>query len=69
MNLKNAKNAIFTSTPLKNIEKLVGASTCALGNHIWNGQIGIFTPKLINIKINNKFFSSTVNRILNNLLK
>jgi hypothetical protein len=28
----NPKNANLTSTPLKNIEKLVEASTCALGN-------------------------------------
>ena len=30
--LRSPKKANFTSTPLKNIEKLVDASTCALGN-------------------------------------
>jgi hypothetical protein len=25
------------------IEPSVGASTCASGNHIWNGNIGILT--------------------------
>jgi hypothetical protein len=30
--LKSPKNANFTKTPLKKIEKLVEASTCALGN-------------------------------------
>jgi len=30
--LNNPKNANFTKTPDKNIEKLVDASTCAFGN-------------------------------------
>ena len=30
---KSPKNANLTRTPLKNIEKFVEASTCALGNH------------------------------------
>jgi len=30
--LKNPKKANFTKTPLKKIEKLVDASTCAFGN-------------------------------------
>jgi hypothetical protein len=29
----NPKKANLTKTPLKKIEKLVEASTCALGNH------------------------------------
>lgn len=31
--LKRPKKANLTKTPLKNIEKFVDASTCALGNH------------------------------------
>jgi hypothetical protein len=31
--LKRPKKANFTRTPLKKIEKLVEASTCAFGNH------------------------------------
>jgi hypothetical protein len=31
--LKRPKKANFTKTPLRKIEKLVEASTCALGSH------------------------------------
>ena len=34
---------ILRSTPARMTEMGVGASTCASGNQVWNGNIGIFT--------------------------
>src|SRR5689334_20903674 len=31
---------IFNSTPARMTEPAVGASTCASGSHVWNGNIG-----------------------------
>lgn len=42
--------AVFTNTPLKNIEKLVLASTCVFNNQKLKGHNGSFIEKLINIK-------------------
>lgn len=53
----NPKNANLTRTPLKKIEKLVEASTCALGNQPQKGQIGNFTPKPIIKHIKRKLTS------------
>src|ERR1700679_125802 len=36
---------IFSKTPAKITEPAVGASTCASGNQVWTGHIGIFTAK------------------------
>ena len=50
---------IFKRTPAKITEPPVGASTCASGNQIWSGNIGIFIAneiKKANHKIN-CFFS------------
>ena len=41
------------------MEKLVEASTCALGNHPQNGQIGNLTPNPIIQQINKKLVSNT----------
>src|SRR5712671_342828 len=34
---------IFSRTPARMTEPAVGASTCASGSHVWNGNIGTFT--------------------------
>lgn len=56
--LSNPKKANLTSTPLKNIEKLVEASTCALGSQPQKGHMGNLTPKPnikhTNIKLTSK---------------
>ena len=44
-NLINPYPAIFNNTPAKITDPAVGASTCASGNQVWNGHIGIFTTK------------------------
>src|SRR3984885_1492203 len=36
---------IFNSTPARITEPAVGASTCASGNQVWTGHIGILTAK------------------------
>src|SRR5271169_851975 len=36
---------IFSSTPASITEPAVGASTCASGNHVWNGNIGTLIAK------------------------
>jgi len=44
----------FRIKPAKIIEPGVGASTCASGNQIWKGIIGIFVEKPKNKKIHIK---------------
>src|SRR5271155_4239106 len=39
-NRRNPYVPIFNSTPARITEPAVGASTCASGNHVWNGNIG-----------------------------
>ena len=36
----------FIKIPANKTEPATGASTCACGNQIWNGNLGIFTAKL-----------------------
>src|SRR3954470_22095104 len=36
---------IFSSTPARMTDPAVGASTCASGSQVWNGNIGTFTAK------------------------
>ena len=42
------------------MEPIVGASTCASGNQIWKGNIGILTAKGIKKNIHKKICSSEV---------
>src|SRR3984885_2715694 len=37
---RNPYVPIFNSTPASMTEPAVGASVCASGNHVWNGNIG-----------------------------
>ena len=39
-NRRNPYVPIFRSTPARMTEPAVGASTCASGSHVWNGNIG-----------------------------
>ena len=41
----------LSKIPAKIIEPLIGASTCAFGNHKWNPQEGSFTKNAINSAI------------------
>lgn len=43
-NFKKPIIAIFTRTPLRKIEKLVGTSTWVFVIQLWKGQIGSFIP-------------------------
>lgn len=43
MNLSKPKVPTFNIRPARIIEPMVGASTCASGNHVWAGTIGILT--------------------------
>src|ERR1035438_2071841 len=36
---------IFSRTPARITEPAVGASTCASGSHVWNGNIGTLMAK------------------------
>src|ERR1700688_4204715 len=36
---------IFSKTPARITEPAVGASTCASGSHVWNGNIGTLMAK------------------------
>ncbi len=36
---------IFSSTPASRTDPAVGASTCASGSQVWNGNSGTFTAK------------------------
>ena len=45
----------FNIKPAKIILANIGASTCTLGNHIWNLNVGILTIPIIN-KIKNKLY-------------
>lgn len=47
-NLSKPTNAVLTKTPLRNIEKLVFASTCVFINQKLNGHSGSFILKPIN---------------------
>src|ERR687896_1849092 len=40
---------IFRSTAARMTEPAVGASVCASGSHVWNGNIGTFTAKPMNM--------------------
>ena len=42
---RKPKVPIFSMTPARITEPPVGASTCASGSHVWNGNIGTFTAK------------------------
>src|SRR5271169_3937447 len=42
---RNPYVPIFSSTPASITEPAVGASTCASGNHVWNGNIGTLIAK------------------------
>ena len=44
-NLRKPKVPIFSMMPARITEPAVGASTCASGSHVWNGNIGTFTAK------------------------
>src|SRR5258707_10352748 len=39
-NLMNPYVPIFSKTPARMTEPAVGASVCASGSHVWNGNIG-----------------------------
>src|SRR5215469_2479542 len=41
-NRKNPYVPIFSSTPARMTEPAVGASVCASGSQVWNGNIGTF---------------------------
>jgi len=45
-NRKNPYPPIFNKIAARITEPAVGASTCASGNHVWTGHIGILTAKL-----------------------
>ena len=49
-NLKNPYAPIFRSTPARMMLPAVGASTCASGNQVWNGNIGTFMAKAMKNK-------------------
>ena len=51
LNFNKPSKAVFTRTPLKNIEKLVLASTCVLINQKLKGHNGNFIQKLNKSKI------------------
>jgi len=36
---------IFSMTPARSTDPIVGASVWASGSHVWNGHIGTFTAK------------------------
>src|SRR5215467_7588441 len=40
LNLKKPYVPILSRTPARMTDPAVGASTCASGNHVWNGNIG-----------------------------
>src|SRR2546425_11548193 len=40
LNRRNPYVPIFSSTAARITDPAVGASTCASGNHVWNGNIG-----------------------------
>ena len=44
-NLRKPNVPIFSMMPARITEPAVGASTCASGSHVWNGNIGTFTAK------------------------
>ena len=46
MNLKKPKPPSFNSIAARKTEPKVDASTCASGNHKWNGNTGILIKKL-----------------------
>src|SRR5438445_10410406 len=41
----NREVPIFSSTPARMTEPAVGASVCASGNQVWNGNIGTLMAK------------------------
>src|ERR1035437_1164366 len=44
-NLRNPYVPIFRRTPARMTEPAVGASTCASGSQVWNGNIGTLIAK------------------------
>src|SRR3984893_7923857 len=44
-NRRNPYVPIFSSTLASTTDPAVGASVCASGSHVWNGNIGTFTAK------------------------
>src|SRR5947208_16866702 len=50
---------IFSSTPASTTEPAVGASVCASGSHVWNGNSGILTAKPTANARNNHFAVDT----------
>ena len=57
-NLKKPYPAIFKSIAASITDPAVGASTCASGNQVWTGHIGIFTAKELKKANHNKFWYS-----------
>src|SRR5581483_4134586 len=49
----NPNVPIFSIKPARITEPAVGASTCASGNHVWNGNIGTFTANAMKNAANN----------------
>ena len=47
----------FSNTAAKNIDPVTGASTCALGSHMWTKNIGSFTKKAILKHTESKFIN------------
>ena len=56
----------FNNKLAKITEPIVGASTCASGNQIWNGNIGTLTANGIKKNIHNKICSSESKTKFNN---
>ena len=52
---------IFSITPASTTEPAVGASVCASGSHVWNGNSGTFTAKPIANARNSTLGGAAVN--------
>jgi len=46
-NFKNPYPPSFNNNPARITEPEVGASTCASGNQMWKGKVGVFTENAI----------------------
>src|SRR5208282_4221242 len=58
---KNPYVPIFKSTPARITEPAVGASVCASGSHVWNGNIGTLIANAKKKPQNSHFWSCTEN--------
>src|SRR5580704_5968894 len=54
---------IFSRTPARMTEPAVGASVCASGNHVWNGNIGTLIAKAKKNPQNSQRCSSNVKSV------